>query len=80
MSTHVRPWFRRIPTGTAAILAVLLALTGGSATHVTALFAALALFRAPYMIALGVMPQLTSRLTARSLTVSGGTARIALSA
>ena len=39
---------------------VLLALLGGSPVEVTALFAALALFRAPYQVALGVLPQLTA--------------------
>jgi hypothetical protein len=42
---------------------VLLALLGGSAREVTAMFAALALFRAPYMVALGSVPQLTLRVT-----------------
>lgn len=43
---------------------VLLALSGGSASDVTALFAAMALFRAPYTLALGLVSQLTGRLTA----------------
>lgn len=42
---------------------VVLALRGGSAAEVTALFAALALFRAPYILALGLVAQLTGRLT-----------------
>jgi len=42
---------------------VLLALSGGSPQDVTALFAALALFRAPYTLALGLVSQLTGRLT-----------------
>jgi O-antigen/teichoic acid export membrane protein len=42
---------------------VLLALSGGSAADVTALFAALALFRAPYTLGLGLVSQLTGRLT-----------------
>jgi len=42
---------------------VLLALLGGSPMEVTALFAALALFRAPYQVALGVLPQLAERVT-----------------
>jgi O-antigen/teichoic acid export membrane protein len=46
---------------------VLLALSGGAPREVTAMFAALALFRAPYMIALGAVPQLTMRVTQRSL-------------
>ena len=40
---------------------VLLALLGGSPVEVTAMFAALALFRAPYMVVLGTLPQLTQR-------------------
>ncbi|NUR06315.1 MAG: hypothetical protein HOQ22_02590 [Nocardioidaceae bacterium] len=47
---------------------VLLALTGGSAAQVTAMFAALALFRAPYLLALGVVSQLNgvvARVVAR---------------
>ncbi len=46
---------------------VLLALSGGSPREVTAMFAALALFRAPYMLALGAAPQLTARVTRRSV-------------
>ena len=46
---------------------VLLALSGGTAREVTAMFAALALFRAPYMVALGSVPQLTLRVTQRSV-------------
>jgi O-antigen/teichoic acid export membrane protein len=42
---------------------VLLALTGGSATEVTVLFAGLALFRAPYTLSLGIVTQLTGRFT-----------------
>lgn len=42
---------------------VALALTGGSAAEVTALFAALALFRAPYMLGIGVASQLTTIIT-----------------
>lgn len=48
---------------------VLLALTGGSPAEVTALFAGLALFRAPYTLAIGVVSQLTGRLT--TLVVEG---------
>lgn len=48
---------------------VLLALSGGSPAQVTALFAALALFRAPYTLALGLVSQLTGRLT--TLVVEG---------
>jgi hypothetical protein len=50
---------------------VVLALSGGSPRDVTALFAALALFRAPYMLALGAVPQLTLRLA--QLEVAGAT-------
>ena len=42
---------------------VLLALSGGSAHQITSLFAGLALFRAPYMLALGVVAQMTAMLT-----------------
>ena len=42
---------------------MLLALLGGSPVEVTAVFAALALFRAPYQVALGMLPQLTERVT-----------------
>jgi O-antigen/teichoic acid export membrane protein len=42
---------------------VVLTLSGGSASQVTALFAGLALFRAPYLVALGLVSQLTGRLT-----------------
>ncbi|MDQ6935323.1 MAG: hypothetical protein M3130_08570 [Actinomycetota bacterium] len=48
---------------------VLLALLGGSPTEVTALFVTLALCRAPYLLALGVMPAVTARMT--RLFVSG---------
>ena len=44
---------------------VLLALLGGSPREITAMFAALALFRAPYLVALGSVPQLTLRLARR---------------
>jgi O-antigen/teichoic acid export membrane protein len=43
---------------------VVLALSGGSAAQVTALFAGLALFRAPYTVAIGLVAQITGRLTA----------------
>ena len=39
------------------------ALAGGAPGEVTTLFAALALFRAPYMLALGMVAQLTTRVT-----------------
>lgn len=42
---------------------VVLALSGGTAAEVTALFAGLALFRAPYTLAIGLVSQLTGRLT-----------------
>jgi len=42
---------------------VLLAAAGGAPAQVTALFAGLALFRAPYTLALGLVSQLTERLT-----------------
>lgn len=42
---------------------VVLALLGGSPAEVTGLFAALALFRAPYTLAVGVMGQVTQVLT-----------------
>jgi O-antigen/teichoic acid export membrane protein len=43
---------------------ILLAVAGGAPTEVTVLFAGLALFRAPYTLALGLVAPLTSRLTA----------------
>lgn len=48
---------------------VLLAAVGGAPAEVTALFAGLALFRAPYTLAIGLVSALTGRLTA--LVVSG---------
>jgi O-antigen/teichoic acid export membrane protein len=42
---------------------VVLALRGGSAAAVTALFVTMALFRAPYTFSLGVVAQVTGRLT-----------------
>jgi O-antigen/teichoic acid export membrane protein len=42
---------------------VLLTLAGGTAADVTVLFAGLALFRAPYTLAIGMVAQLTSRFT-----------------
>lgn len=42
---------------------VVLALIGGSAADITALFAGLALFRAPYILALGLVSQVTGRVT-----------------
>lgn len=43
---------------------VALALADGGRNEVTALFAALSLYRAPFTLALGVVPQLTARVTA----------------
>ena len=48
---------------------MVLALVGGSPREVTTLFAALALFRAPYMLALGMVSQLTTRVA--HLVMSG---------
>jgi O-antigen/teichoic acid export membrane protein len=48
---------------------VLLAAAGGAPAEVTALFAGLALFRAPYTLAIGLVSALTGRLT--RLVVSG---------
>lgn len=48
---------------------VLLAAAGGASAEVTALFAGLALFRAPYTLAIGLVSALTGRLT--ELVVSG---------
>ncbi len=42
---------------------LVLALVGGTPTQITGLFSALALFRAPYMIAIGVTPRMTAWLT-----------------
>jgi len=42
---------------------VALALAGGTPGEVTTLFAALALFRAPYIVALSLVAQLTGRIT-----------------
>lgn len=53
---------------------VVLALAGGTPGEVTALFAALALFRAPYILALGLVSQLTAKVT--RLVVAGETAAI----
>jgi O-antigen/teichoic acid export membrane protein len=54
---------------------VLLALLGGSAAQVTAVFAGLALFRAPYTVALGLVSQLTGRITA--MVAAGGRGALA---
>jgi hypothetical protein len=45
---------------------VLVALSGGAPAAVTALFATLALFRAPYLVALGAVPQLTVLVAQRT--------------
>ena len=50
---------------------VVLALAGGSARDITALFAGLALFRAPYIVALGLVSQLTGRFTGWSCGAGG---------
>jgi len=42
---------------------LVLALVGGTPTEITGLFSALALFRAPYMVAIGVTPRITAWLT-----------------
>jgi O-antigen/teichoic acid export membrane protein len=52
--------------------AVLLALLGGSPAEVTVMFATLALFRAPYTVVLGVLPQVTHHVT--RLVVAGDVA------
>lgn len=57
-------------TGAPVVLAVL----GGAPADVTALFVAMALFRAPYLVALGVVPQLTGRLT--TLVLAGRTSAL----
>jgi hypothetical protein len=49
---------------------VLLGLAGGEPEQVTSLFVAMAVLRAPYLVALGVTPQLTHTLTERA--VHGG--------
>lgn len=54
---------------------LVLALIGGAPAEVTALFVALAVYRAPYLVALGVVPQLTGRLT--RLVVEQQAARLA---
>ena len=48
---------------------MLLAVAGGAPAEVTALFAGLALFRAPYTLAVGLVAALTGRLT--TLVVQG---------
>ncbi len=55
---------------------VALALSGGSPAQVTVLFAGLALFRAPYTIAIGLVSALTGRLT--RLIVQGQTRALRL--
>lgn len=54
---------------------VLLAAVGGAPAQVTALFAGLALFRAPYTLAIGLVSGLTGRLT--RLVVTGRRAALA---
>lgn len=53
---------------------VALALTGGAAASVTSLFAALALFRAPYLLVLGVTARITGTLTRAA--IAGEQARL----
>jgi O-antigen/teichoic acid export membrane protein len=53
---------------------VVLALAGGGQGQVTTLFAALALFRAPYMLALGLVSALTAKVAA--LVVAGQDHRV----
>ena len=55
---------------------VALALAHGSEVEVTALFAALSLFRAPYLMALGVLPQVTERVTRLVLRDAGMVRRL----
>lgn len=47
---------------------VVLALIGGTEREVTGLFSALALFRAPYMLATGIAPRVTAGLTRLALS------------
>lgn len=54
---------------------ILLAVAGGTPAQVTALFAGLALFRAPYTVAIGLVSQITGRLT--TLLVAGHFAALA---
>jgi O-antigen/teichoic acid export membrane protein len=49
--------------------AVVVALLGGTPAEITAMFATLALFRAPYMVVLGTLPQVTHHVT--GLVVAG---------
>jgi hypothetical protein len=53
---------------------VVLAVLGGSPAEVTALFATLALFRAPYMVVLGTLPHVTHTVT--GLVVAGEVATL----
>jgi O-antigen/teichoic acid export membrane protein len=52
---------------------VLLALAGGGPAEVTVLFAGLALFRAPYTLAIGMVAQLTARFTTLVVERQGAT-------
>ena len=54
---------------------VVLALTGGAPDEVTAMFVTLALFRAPYLLGLGLLSPLTGRLT--RLVLGGDEAALA---
>ena len=53
---------------------VVLAATGGAPAEVTSLFLALAVWRAPYLVAMGVTPQLTTALT--RLAIHGPSRRV----
>ena len=46
-------------------------MAGGAPAEVTAIFAGLALFRAPYTLAVGLVAALTGRLTALVVRVAG---------
>lgn len=54
---------------------VVLALTSGAPADITAMFLALSVWRAPYLVALGVTPQLTTAMT--HLAVDGSPRRLA---
>lgn len=54
---------------------VVLAIVGGAPAQVTSLFLALSVWRAPYLVAMGVTPQLTSVLT--RLALDGPARRVA---
>ena len=56
---------------------VVLALLGGSPAQVTSVFAAFALFRAPYQVALGAVPQLTVRVARDGVSRSWSASAVA---